>query len=126
MFLNHLIVHAIGRTRAGQYFTMLMSLLCALALPVGSIAVFGGFAWHELALEASYSKHFGPNWKVQYEEQQGSLTKARVRIGLVLVAAVVNGFVGVWLYRQLFRALVGQGYSSTSTHRRRRKSRAFK
>ena len=126
MILSHLFAHAMGRTKAGQYFAVIMMLLFVIILPVGSVAGFSAFAWHEFAKEASYSQRFGENWKLQYEQQQGSLTTARVRVGLALFAAAFNGFLGIWLYRQLFPALRGEGQVSDWTCPARRKSRSFK
>jgi hypothetical protein len=126
MLLSHLLTHAIGRTKAGQFFNILMLLLFVIALPIGSVVGFSAFAWHEFEKEGGYFKRYGENWKVPYEEEQGSLTTARVRVGLALFAAVFNGILGIWLYRQIFPALRGEGQVSDWAGPRHRKSKSFK
>lgn len=121
MILGHLIAHALGQTKVGQFFNMVMLLLCVAALPVVSVVGLSCFAWHELAKESSYRQRFGANWKVQYEAEQGSLTSAHTKVTVAALGAVVNTFLGLWLYRQLIPALRGEGYRSYSPGRRRRK-----
>jgi hypothetical protein len=123
MFLEHLLAHAIFRTRAGQFFGGLMLVAMVIALPFICVFLLSVFAWNEVSLESSYAKRFGPNWKTQYEERQGSLSKARVRASLAVLAVATNGFVGVWLYRQLFGAMRNANRMSGSTRQRHRKRR---
>jgi uncharacterized membrane protein len=121
MFLGHLIAHALGRTRGGQFFNMVMMLFFVTAMPVGAVVGFSIFIWHELAKESSYHQRFGENWNVQYEAEQGSLSSARTKMAVAALAAVAIAFLGVWLYRQLIPALRGEGYRPNSSSRRRRK-----
>src|SRR5580765_994025 len=104
MILGHLIGHALGRTQGGQFFNMLMMLLFVVALPVGSVAGFTAFAWNEFAKESDYQRRFGADWKAQYQAEQGSLTAARIKVGVAMLGVVVNTFLGILIYRHLFPA----------------------
>jgi len=117
MFLGHFLVHAVSRTRAGQFFGLLMTLPFVLALPALAVAGLSSLAWEEFANEASYSKRYGENWKEKYEAHQGSLSKARTKACLAISGAILNSFLGVLLYRQLFKAFKASGLSSRP-HRR--------
>jgi len=121
MILGHLIGHALGRTQGGQFFNMVMMLLFAAALPVGSVAGFSAFAWNEFTKESAYQRRFGANWKAQFEAEQGILTTARVKVGAAMFGAVVNSFLGFLLYRHLFPALRGVGYATRPPRARSRR-----
>jgi hypothetical protein len=118
MLLGHLIAHAFSRTKAGQFFNALALVLMVAALPIASVAGFSAFAWHEIAKESDYHRRFGVAWKAPYEAEQGSLTAARTKAGVALLAVAVNSCLGVWLYRQLLLPLFGAGYTSGSRKRR--------
>ena len=127
MILEHLIGHALGRTQAGQFFNGLMMLIFVAALPIGSVAGFSVFAWSEFAKESDYQRRFGANWKAQYQAEEGSLTTARIKVGAAMFGAVVNIFLGIFLYRHLFPALRGVGYATRPPRgRSRRRTRAHR
>jgi hypothetical protein len=127
MILGHLIQHAIGRTQGGQFFNALMMLLFVVLLPVGSVAGFTAFAWNEFAKESDYQRRFGADWKGQYQADQGSLTTARIKVGVAMLGVVVNTFLGTLLYRHLFPALRGVGYATRPpSGRSRRRSRTHR
>ena len=117
-------MHAFSRTPAGQFFRGLMLLLFVIVLPVGSVAGFSAFAWHQFANESRYQKRFGDDWKMQFEANEGRLSTARVKVGVVLLGAIANSFLGVLLYRHLVRALRGGGSASRSSRRRSRRRRS--
>jgi hypothetical protein len=121
MILGHLIAHALGRTQGYQFFNMAMMLLFAALLPVGSVAGFTAFAWSEFAKESDYQRRFGGDWKTQYQAEHGSVTAARIKVGAAMLGAVVNTFLGILLYRQLFPALRGVGYATRPPRRRSRR-----
>ena len=121
MILGHLIGHALGRTQGGQFFNMVMMLLFAAALPVGSVAGLSAFAWNEFTKESDYQRRFGADWKAQYQAEHGSLTAARIKVGAVMLGAVVNSFLGFLLYRHLFPALRGVGYATRPPRGRSRR-----
>jgi hypothetical protein len=121
MILGHLIGHALGRTQAGQFFNMVMMLLFAVALPVGSVAGFTAFAWNEFAKESDYQRRFRADWKAQYQAEHGSLAAARIKVGAAMSGAVVNTFLGILLYRHLFPALRGVGDATRPPRRRSRR-----
>ena len=121
MIFGHLIAHALGRTQAGQFFNMVMIFLFATAFPIGSVAGLSIFAWNEFSKESNYQRRFGANWKTQYEAEQGSLTTARVKVGVAMFGVVVNIFLGALVYRQLFPTLRRVGYATRSPRRRSRR-----
>jgi len=122
MFLAHLLGHALGHTRGGQFFNGLMMLFFAAAFPVGCVLGLSAFAWKEYATECNYQRRFGTNWKANYEVEQGSLTRARIKVGVALLGMVVNTLLGVFLYRHLFPALRGIGSATRPPRRRSRRS----
>lgn len=123
MFLGHLLAHALGHTRGGQFFNGLMLLFFVTALPIGSVAGFAAFGWNEYAKESNYQRRFGANWRPKFEAEEGSLIRARVKVSAALVGAVLNTILGVLLYRHLIPALRGVGYA-TRPPRSRRRARA--
>ena len=102
---EHLFVHALGHTRAGQFFNMMMLFLVVLALPLASVAGLTYYAWTQLAAEADYQRRFTEGWQAQFETDRGSLNSARVKAAVAVLGAVANTVLGVWLYRQLILAL---------------------
>jgi len=119
MILGHLLMHALGRTRAGRFFNMAMFLLCILALPVGSLVGLSCYIWQEFAKESNYHQRFGEQWKLQYEAEQGSLTSARTKVVLAALATVANALLGWVIYRALIPRLRGYGSPTHSPGRRR-------
>jgi hypothetical protein len=120
MFIGHLIAHALGKTRAGQFANMTMMLLFVLALPIASVVGLSWFIGHELIKESSYRQSFGADWIVHYTTDQGSLSAARSNMLGAALGVVANTLLGVWLYRQLIPALLGQGRRPSNKRRRRK------
>ena len=125
MILGHLLAHALGQTRAGQFFNMAMALLAIAALPILAVVGLSVFTWKEVAKETAYHQKYGDQWKTLYEEEQGSLSEARSRIVVAALGTLVIGSLGAWLYWQFIPALRGEGTSPRSyRHHRRRRRRS--
>jgi hypothetical protein len=98
------------------------------ALPIASVIGLSALAWTSLAKESSYRQRFSGDWKARFEEEQGSLATARIKIGAEILGVVANAGLGTWLYRILIPALRGQGYASCSpgrSKRKRKRKRSF-
>lgn len=121
MLFGHLLAHALGHTRGGQFFNAVMMLAFVAALPVASVVGFSVFAWNEFAKESDYQRRFGPTWKAQYQAEEGSLTTARTKVAAAMLGAAVNTFLGIVFYRHLIPALRGVGYATRPRRVRLRK-----
>jgi hypothetical protein len=114
MILQHLIAHAIGRTQAGQLANMFGMVIFVAILPIVSVSVLSGFVWHELAMESDYHRHFGSAWEAQYEADQGPLSTARTKAGAAMLGAMIDIYLGIWLYRRFFPPLLSAEYHAPS------------
>ena len=122
---GHLLIHLLGHnSRAYQFFNVMLLVFFVALLPLGAVTGLSVFAWHEFAKEASYHRRFGEDWKAHYEADQGSMSAARTKVAVAVLATVANAGIGVWLYRQLVPALRGEGNASSSSGRRRRRRRS--
>jgi len=100
-------------------------LIFVLFLPLASVVGFSAFALHEVSTELKYSRDASQDWKAHYEAERGSLFYARIKASLAASGAVVNGLLGVWIYRQIMSAIRGERDASPSTSRRHRKRRSL-
>jgi hypothetical protein len=81
-----------------------IALLFSLVLMVVmGLFLFGSSIYTELSKQANYRAKFGENWKMAYEKDNGTLTKARVRIAMSSLGTLMIASSLVWLYKLLSR-----------------------
>lgn len=117
--LAHLLTHAFFKTSFGRFVGLMILLLFVMILPVGSVAGFSVYTWKHFAKESEYRRRFGDDWKTQYETAEGKLSTARSKVVLAMAATLANSFVGIWLYKQLIRALRDAEYTTRPRSRGR-------
>lgn len=123
MLRAHLTELAFGENKSGRFIGMALILILALALPLASVLGLSTLAWKAYAKESSYRHRFGNEWAARFEEEQGSLSTARVKMGAEIFGVVVNAGLGIWFYRMLIPALRDRGLITNSSGQSRRKRR---
>jgi hypothetical protein len=103
----------------------LYGLYRSLWLVIGLVALAVGGIWAcvhvtrlELAREASFRAQYGDQWKTEYEQDFGSLTQARFRMGIGFAGVVGILASGIWLVMVLKKNFQGESRS-----RKKQKSR---
>jgi len=112
-----------GDAQSSKFIGMATILVLALALPLASVLGLSTLAWRAYTRESSYHHRYGNEWKPRFEEEQGSLNTARIKIGAEIFGVVINAGLGIWFYRMLIPTLRDRGLVSNSSGRSRRKRR---
>ena len=123
MLRAHLTELVFGENKTGKFLGMALILVLAMALPLASVLGLSALAWKAYDRESSYRHRFGDEWKVRFEEEQGSLSTARIKIGAEVFGVVANAGLGIWFYQMLIRALRDRGLVTNSSGQSRRKRR---
>ena len=123
MLSGHLSGLLFGDNRSSKFIGMALVLVLALALPLASVVGLSTLAWKAYARESSYRHRFGHEWKLRFEEDQGTISAERIKMGAEICGVLANAGLGIWFYRMLILALRDRGLISNSSRGARRKRR---
>jgi len=88
-----------------------------LVLVLVSPLLFATLIYSELKTEARFYHTYGTNWRLKYEEERGSLPKARTKLALSAFGVVAIPALMAWLYK-LMRSKQGARARHHSSRRR--------
>jgi hypothetical protein len=91
------------------FWHILLGFCVAGVAAVVGVAYIGYRLWTEIALEMSYQKKYGANWRVEFELSHGSLAHIHLRLFIVSFCLLA-----------LLAVLLGFGRQFLLSHRRRR------
>jgi len=80
MIGSHLLLElAFGSSTGFKLFKAVCVLMLLAIVPLGVLLVISVAGYQEMAIEMSYKRQFGENWKARYEQEQGRSLLPRSR-----------------------------------------------
>lgn len=103
-----------------RFFVVMRFLVGIIILIMAALAGFIAVIWAEVHRELSYRRQFGDQWRIEYENVFGPLSRGHTRIALCVIGFVAVVAITIWLIRILQK---GQ-YASSRPRPRRRHGRS--